>query len=167
MTTSAGKAGRNDLCPCGSGKKFKRCCGAVAVEAEDGMSRFFGVAAMLAGAALLAGVVMIVVRLASGSGQAGEKVWSAEHGHYHTVGGDGDHAGGGGPGKVWSEEHQHWHDTNAKPAASMEAPSPGESALKGLREAQMEDAARQGGAAPSQGEAEPSQGGAEPSQEAQ
>jgi uncharacterized protein len=21
------KAGRNDLCPCGSGKKFKRCCG--------------------------------------------------------------------------------------------------------------------------------------------
>ena len=22
-----GKVGRNDLCPCGSGKKFKKCCG--------------------------------------------------------------------------------------------------------------------------------------------
>ena len=22
------KVGRNDLCPCGSGKKYKRCCGA-------------------------------------------------------------------------------------------------------------------------------------------
>jgi uncharacterized protein len=22
------KTGRNDLCPCGSGKKFKKCCGA-------------------------------------------------------------------------------------------------------------------------------------------
>ncbi|PJI55426.1 hypothetical protein CTI14_04955 [Methylobacterium radiotolerans] len=21
-----GKVGRNELCPCGSGKKFKRCC---------------------------------------------------------------------------------------------------------------------------------------------
>ncbi|HYP08335.1 MAG TPA: SEC-C metal-binding domain-containing protein, partial [Bryobacteraceae bacterium] len=24
----AGKVGRNDPCPCGSGKKFKKCCGA-------------------------------------------------------------------------------------------------------------------------------------------
>jgi len=24
---TAGKVGRNDPCPCGSGKKFKRCCG--------------------------------------------------------------------------------------------------------------------------------------------
>jgi uncharacterized protein YecA (UPF0149 family) len=23
----SGKIGRNDLCPCGSGKKFKWCCG--------------------------------------------------------------------------------------------------------------------------------------------
>jgi uncharacterized protein YecA (UPF0149 family) len=22
-----GRVGRNDLCPCGSGKKYKRCCG--------------------------------------------------------------------------------------------------------------------------------------------
>ena len=27
-THSASKAGRNDPCPCGSGKKYKKCCGA-------------------------------------------------------------------------------------------------------------------------------------------
>lgn len=27
-TRTAPKAGRNDPCPCGSGKKFKKCCGA-------------------------------------------------------------------------------------------------------------------------------------------
>lgn len=27
-THSTNKAGRNDPCPCGSGKKFKKCCGA-------------------------------------------------------------------------------------------------------------------------------------------
>ncbi|MBQ7822482.1 MAG: SEC-C domain-containing protein, partial [Clostridia bacterium] len=25
---SAAKVGRNDPCPCGSGKKYKKCCGA-------------------------------------------------------------------------------------------------------------------------------------------
>ncbi|MBI3279156.1 MAG: SEC-C domain-containing protein, partial [Acidobacteria bacterium] len=25
---SANKPGRNDPCPCGSGKKYKKCCGA-------------------------------------------------------------------------------------------------------------------------------------------
>lgn len=28
MVRNAPKTGRNDLCPCGSGKKFKKCCGA-------------------------------------------------------------------------------------------------------------------------------------------
>jgi uncharacterized protein len=28
---SAGKIGRNDLCPCGSGRKYKRCCGGVRI----------------------------------------------------------------------------------------------------------------------------------------
>jgi uncharacterized protein YecA (UPF0149 family) len=26
---SKGKTGRNDSCPCGSGKKYKKCCGKV------------------------------------------------------------------------------------------------------------------------------------------
>jgi uncharacterized protein len=28
---TAPKVGRNDSCPCGSGKKYKRCCGGAAV----------------------------------------------------------------------------------------------------------------------------------------
>ena len=27
MTAKGGKVGRNDPCPCGSGKKYKKCCG--------------------------------------------------------------------------------------------------------------------------------------------
>ncbi|MDX1503354.1 MAG: SEC-C metal-binding domain-containing protein [Thermoanaerobaculia bacterium] len=30
MTRSAAKVGRNEPCPCGSGKKYKKCCGAPA-----------------------------------------------------------------------------------------------------------------------------------------
>jgi uncharacterized protein YecA (UPF0149 family) len=26
VTETPGKAGRNDPCPCGSGRKFKKCC---------------------------------------------------------------------------------------------------------------------------------------------
>jgi uncharacterized protein len=30
-TPGSGKIGRNELCPCGSGKKYKRCCGAMTI----------------------------------------------------------------------------------------------------------------------------------------
>ena len=30
VVRKAEKVGRNDLCPCGSGKKYKKCCGAPA-----------------------------------------------------------------------------------------------------------------------------------------
>jgi len=30
ITREAPKVGRNDPCPCGSGKKYKKCCGAQA-----------------------------------------------------------------------------------------------------------------------------------------
>ena len=29
VKTAAEKVGRNDPCPCGSGKKYKKCCGRV------------------------------------------------------------------------------------------------------------------------------------------
>jgi uncharacterized protein YecA (UPF0149 family) len=29
-TTASAKVGRNETCPCGSGKKFKKCCGSPA-----------------------------------------------------------------------------------------------------------------------------------------
>jgi preprotein translocase subunit SecA len=34
-TSAAPKIGRNDLCPCGSGKKFKKCHGAALEDEED------------------------------------------------------------------------------------------------------------------------------------
>jgi uncharacterized protein YecA (UPF0149 family) len=34
LTRKLAKAGRNDLCPCGSGKKFKWCHGAQAAKQE-------------------------------------------------------------------------------------------------------------------------------------
>jgi preprotein translocase subunit SecA len=34
QASSDGKVGRNELCPCGSGKKYKRCHGAAAPSAQ-------------------------------------------------------------------------------------------------------------------------------------
>jgi hypothetical protein len=144
MTTTNGKPGRNDLCPCGSGKKNKRCCGAVDVSGEDTASRFFGLAAVLAGLGLVGGLGAVVASLVSAPAEEARKVWSAEHGHYHTVGGD-PHSGGG-PGKVWSEEHGHWHDSAQGATEPLEAGTPVEGALRGLRAAELSDAARRGGA---------------------
>jgi uncharacterized protein YecA (UPF0149 family) len=36
QTTRRVKVGRNDPCPCGSGKKFKKCCGSPAIEVRRG-----------------------------------------------------------------------------------------------------------------------------------
>jgi hypothetical protein len=140
MPANTIKATRNDLCPCGSGKKFKRCCGNVDLAAEDTASRFFGVAAVLAGVMAIAGG--FVFARAYFVEEPGKKVWSAEHGHYHTVGG-GEHASSeGGPGKVWSEEHGHWHDT-AKPEVPVGAAKPVPGALEGLRSAELDAAGKE------------------------
>ena len=32
---TAQKVGRNDPCPCGSGKKYKKCCGASTSDSQD------------------------------------------------------------------------------------------------------------------------------------
>lgn len=72
------RTGRNDPCPCESGKKFKHCCAAK----QHQMSALLLV--VLIASAILAVVVIVVsVRQSSGSG----RVWSAEHGHYHDASG--------------------------------------------------------------------------------
>lgn len=137
MTTTPSRMGRNELCACGSGKKFKRCCGAVDVAAEDPASRFFGVAAVLAGLMLVAAIVVTAREMFAGGEQAARKVWSEEHGHYHTVGGSEE----GGPGKVWSEEHGHWHDANSGGThVVLDAESPNAGALEGLHTAELDKA---------------------------
>jgi hypothetical protein len=74
------KIGRNDLCSCGSGKKFKKCC-------ELTQQRGRGSLLML----VLLGVMVVVGLLAaftpffqdnSHTAKAAG-VWSPEHGHYH------------------------------------------------------------------------------------
>jgi len=80
MTTT--KAGRNDACPCGSGKKFKKCC-----EPKQGSLRNRGNTAMLVivGLLMVAGVVAGITAFTSDRDHVARPsgVWSPEHGHYH------------------------------------------------------------------------------------
>jgi len=76
------KTGRNEPCPCGSGKKYKNCC---LVKPDNAMSVTQKLLIALFALIMLIGLV---------------GVFSAFRSH---------EAAGPGPGKVWSEEHQHWH----------------------------------------------------------
>ena len=74
------KAGRNDLCSCGSGKKYKKCC---ADKQQGGRLSMLMVALLIA--ALAGGVYAAVIGFGD-EGSATAKpggVWSPEHGHYH------------------------------------------------------------------------------------
>ena len=76
---TATRAGRNDLCPCGSGRKFKKCC-----EAKQASSRGNKLLLALVAAAVLGGAAMAALSFtAAPSGPLPGQVWSAEHGHYH------------------------------------------------------------------------------------
>lgn len=158
------RVGRNEPCPCGSGKKFKNCCdGRTAVKSSKGL--IIIVAAIAAVAAL--GFLPLILpkseaKQASapvapprtpkeqppGPAPAG-KVWSKEHGHWHDAqpnaansgiqvemaGGPSaapvaatastqprpQPAGAAPPGKVWSAEHGHYHSVAG---ASRPAPLP-------------------------------------------
>lgn len=78
------KVGRNELCPCGSGDKYKRCCRDKVEQGDDRTSRFLMIA-------LLTIVVLAALAIFLGIGRGGgtsatERVWDADHGHYHDVG---------------------------------------------------------------------------------
>ena len=53
------KTGRNDLCPCGSGRKFKKCC-----EARERGTRS-RVMMLVVGGAVVAGVGFILIYVRS------------------------------------------------------------------------------------------------------
>jgi hypothetical protein len=72
------RPGRNEACPCGSGKKFKQCCALK----KDRWSPAL-IAVLVAGAVL---VVIVIVSNARGASNSGQ-VWSPEHGHYHSAAG--------------------------------------------------------------------------------
>lgn len=74
----ATKAGRNDPCPCGSGKKYKKCCEQKAQKSRGNVMLFVIGALVIAG--LAAGISSFTTKrdIARPGG-----VWSPEHGHYH------------------------------------------------------------------------------------
>ena len=73
-------AGRNDLCPCGSGKKFKKCC---AGKNQTSWGTLAMAAVLLA--IVVGGIFAVVTSFGDDAGAAAVpgRVWSPEHGHYH------------------------------------------------------------------------------------
>ena len=77
MTT---KVGRNEACPCGSGKKYKRCC--EGAELRRGSNTMLYVV----GGAVIVAVLLGILQFAGDRpSTAANRVWSAEHGHYHDA----------------------------------------------------------------------------------
>jgi hypothetical protein len=77
------KIGRNDPCPCGSGKKYKLCCATKTGGLT--MAGWLTIAAIVVAAGVL---VYFVLNAAQSDGPIGGRcppgqVWSAEHGHCH------------------------------------------------------------------------------------
>jgi hypothetical protein len=78
--TMAHHPGRNDACPCGSGKKYKKCC-----ELKQQNHRGNNLLLIVVGLLMAAGVVAGITAFTTERGHVGrtQGVWSPEHGHYH------------------------------------------------------------------------------------
>ena len=76
------KTGRNDLCHCGSGRKYKKCHGTKETPASRGR-----VMLILVGGAVVAAILVGVSSFTSQGGTGTTRVWSPEHGHYHDANG--------------------------------------------------------------------------------
>ncbi len=104
MTASGPKTGRNEACPCGSGKKFKHCCARERARRDrmlDSVGR--GLFIMLAPAVVILLAVIAIGALREGGGGPGQRVWSTTHNHWHLRGPDGSEVEAR-PGVVWSEQ---------------------------------------------------------------
>jgi SEC-C motif-containing protein len=75
------KPGRNDLCACGSGRKFKKCCASKTASARQGRVWMIVVGLAVVGA-LAAGVASF-----RGDASGRVRVWDPGHGHYHDANG--------------------------------------------------------------------------------
>jgi hypothetical protein len=77
-----GKVGRNDPCRCGSGKKYKHCCGAAGAGPRSS-GRWI---ALAVGVLLLLGALGFMRTLSTMDSSPADRpgqVWSPEHGHWH------------------------------------------------------------------------------------
>ena len=75
------KPGRNEQCPCGSGRKFKKCC-----ESKTESRQASRLLIIAVGAALVAAIVAGVASFTNDS-QPSVRVWDPAHGHYHDANG--------------------------------------------------------------------------------
>jgi SEC-C motif len=73
------KVGRNDACPCGSGRKYKQCCFAK----SQRMSLSMRLALLAAAGMIIAGVTFAAFSFNSERNPTAGRVWSPEHGHWH------------------------------------------------------------------------------------
>ena len=76
------KPGRNEQCPCGSGRKYKKCC-----ESKTDSQRSSRLLMIAVGAALAAAVMAGVASFTGDSRPASVRVWDPAHGHYHDANG--------------------------------------------------------------------------------
>jgi hypothetical protein len=75
------KTGRNDLCSCGSGKKFKKCHG-IKTDSQR-QSKFLMI---VVGGAVIAALAAVVAQVTTERSPGSERVWDPAHGHYHVNG---------------------------------------------------------------------------------
>lgn len=79
----ADEPGRNDPCPCGSGKKYKYCCGGKSSWYENKTLVGIGLGVFILAGLLLMGLLMSD-RLGSDRPECPPgQVWSEAHGHCH------------------------------------------------------------------------------------
>ena len=77
------KTGRNEPCPCGSGKKYKQCCAGKTDAKSTLLTKWITVAL---GGLILIGALGFAASLSDREpSSTPRQVWSAEHGHYHDV----------------------------------------------------------------------------------
>lgn len=106
---------RNEPCSCGSGKKYKNCCGRSPSFLNKGQKKVVGIS-LLVIAALVAAVMFF------GNNQPplspAFSPTAAPTGSPAT-GGVGRPPGSAPAGKVWSFEHGHWHDAPGSTPATQ------------------------------------------------
>lgn len=116
------KTGRNSLCTCGSGLKYKQCCG----PKEGKTSQMLVIVAVLIGSMIIAGAIFVskdsnqqpaVAPAAPAPAAAGSPQPDA-------VPGSPQPPGPAPEGKVWNTEHGHWHDAAGAAPASGAAGQP-------------------------------------------
>ena len=122
------RTGRNDLCPCGSGKKMKTCHpGGYAAVSKNRNVMIIGIVI----AVVAIGAVAMFQQDSTPPRQTGpSRPMTAPTGNTAVPASQGagtPQPGPAPPGKVWSPEHNHWHDEPGATTANPGAPvAPGQ-----------------------------------------